>query len=406
MTDAGQNMLPYGRQLIDDEDIEAVVRVLRGDWLTTGPAVAGFEAELCRITGAAHGVSCANGTAALHLAALALELSLGDIVVVPAVTFLATANAVRLVGAEVALADVDPDTGLLDPSGLRAAIERVGSDRVKAVFPVHLNGQTADMPAISEVARELGINVVEDACHALGGGYEGAVGTTTAVGGCAHSDMTVFSFHPVKTIAMGEGGAVMTNSDKLADSMRRMRNHGMIREPDQLINDDLAWAPDGSANPWYYEMHQLGLNYRASDINCALGLSQLKKLRRFVDRRGALVARYDTALKPLSNLLQPIRRQSGCQPAWHLYVVQIDFEAMGQSRAEVMTQLRARNIGTQVHYMPLHLQPYYRKRYGALSLPGAEAYYAGCLSLPLHAGMADEDVDRVVATLAEVLDQQ
>jgi len=403
VADHGKALLSYGRQLIDDDDIDAVVDVLRGDWLTTGPAVSAFEDALCQVTGAGHAVACANGTAALHLSALALGLEPGDVAVVPAVTFLATANAIRLAGAEVAIADVDPATGLLHPAHLREAVDRAGRDRVKAVLPVHLNGQCVHMPALAETAHELGIGIIEDACHALGGGYIDTAGTATAVGGCAHSNMTVFSFHPVKTIAMGEGGAVMTNNAEYAATMRRMRNHGMTRDPDQFTNQDWAWAADGSVNPWYYEMHEPGLNYRVSDINCALGLSQLQKLARFVDRRAALVDRYDRLLKPLSNLLRPIARQSGCKPAWHLYVVQIDFDALEQDRAAVMKKLHERGIGTQVHYFPLHLQPYFRDRYGALSLPGAEAYYGGCLSLPLHAGMQDDDVDRVVAVLGEII---
>lgn len=399
--------LPYGRQLIEEDDVAAVAEVLRGDWLTTGPSVAAFEQALCEVTGAAHAVACANGTAALHLAALALRLAPGDRVVVPSITFLATANAVRLAGGEVVFADVDADSGLMEAPQLDAAIRRAGDagGQLKAVFPVHMAGQCAALADIAEVAARHGLAVVDDAAHAIGSRYLTPQGGTQPIGDGRQTAMTTFSFHPVKTIAMGEGGAVTTNDDALAADLRHLRSHGMRREAAQMQNRDLAFDAEGAVNPWYYEMPEIGLNYRVTDIQCALGLSQMKKLDRFVARRRALVARYDAQLAGLAPLLRPIAKSEASAPAWHLYAVLIDFEAAGVSRAQVMERLRTKGIGTQVHYIPVHLQPYYRQRYGAQQLPGAESYYARTLSLPLFAAMEDSDVDRVADGLRDALGQ-
>lgn len=392
-----QPFLPYGRHHIEDDDIASVVAVLKGDFLTTGPATQAFEKALAERTGASHAVVCSSGTTALHLAALALDLGPGDGVVVPSITFLATANAARYVGADVIFVDVDPDTGLMRPDDFLKAIKRSPS-RVKAVFPVHLAGQSPDMQAIAEIARKNDIVIVEDACHALGSTYPSASGQAL-VGGCEHSDIAAFSFHPVKTIAMGEGGAVTTNDEKLAKRMKRLCSHGMTRETEDFINQAMAFDDQGAANPWYYEMQELGFNFRASDIHCALGLSQLNKFERFAERRKNLTSSYDQALKPLWPVLRPIGRMPGCDPVWHLYVVFIDFAAAGISRADVMTLLRQKGIGSQVHYVPVHCQPYYRKLYGNVSLPGADRYYERCLSLPLFPGMKDADIQRVVEAL-------
>jgi UDP-4-amino-4,6-dideoxy-N-acetyl-beta-L-altrosamine transaminase len=398
--------LPYGRQLIEEDDIAAVVDVLRGDWLTTGPAVAAFEAALCEATGAGHAVACANGTAALHLAALALGLSPGDRVIVPSVTFLATANAVRLAGGEVVFADCEADSGLMEAPQLAEALARAAKEAggpVKAVIPVHLTGQCAALEGIAALAAEHGLTVVDDAAHAIGSRYRASSGASRPIGDGRLSAMTTFSFHPVKTIAMGEGGAVTTNDAGLASQLRSLRSHGMRREAAELQNTELAFDENGAVNPWYYEMPEIGLNYRVTDIQCALGLSQMKKLGRFVARRRALAARYDERLAGLAPLARPLAKAPAAEAAWHLYAVLIDFEAAGLSRAAVMERLRAQGIGTQVHYIPVHLQPYYRQRYGALALPGAERYYARTLSLPLFAGMEDADVDRVVDALHRAL---
>lgn len=395
--------LPYGHQSIDDDDIDAVVEVLRGDMLTSGPAVDAFEAAFTNLTDARHAVACANGTAGLHMAVRALGLGPGDKIVVPTLTFLATANAAVYEGAEVVFADVDPDSALLTPHTLEQALRR-GGPSVKAVFPVHMAGQPADMAGISEVARAHDLKVVEDSCHAIGGTYDTKAGEAVSIGACLHSDMSVFSLHPVKTVTMGEGGVVTTNDDALTHRLRLARNHGMVRDPALFANADLAFAPSGDANPWYYEMAAPGYNYRACDIQCALGRSQLTKLDHFVTRRRELVARYDELFAAAGcEYLRPLARRAGCQPGWHLYVVLIDFAVIARDRAQVMNALRERGIGCQVHYLPVHLQPYYRNQQPDLDLPGAWNYYQRCLSLPLFPAMTDQDVDRVVETLVDVL---
>ncbi len=312
-------ILHYGRHAIDEDDIEAVRAVLCGDWLTTGPTVRRFETALGERTGAAHAVSCANGTAALHLACLALALKPGESAIVPAITFAATANAARLCGADVVFADVDPDTGLMEAAHLAAALaeaERRGW-KPRIVFPVHLAGQTGDMAAIAKVARAHDLKIVEDACHAIGTMECHIDGSEVPVGACAHSDMTVFSFHPVKTIAAGEGGAVTTRSAELAERLRRLRGHGIVRD-ETLFEDRVEAFEQAVVNPWYYEMVELGLNYRLSDINCALALSQMQKLDRFVVIRRALAALYDAQLARFAPILQRTRRRAGSMPAWHL----------------------------------------------------------------------------------------
>ena len=395
--------LPYGRHCIDDDDIAAVEAVLRGAFLTTGPAVAAFERALADAVDAPDAVVCSSGTAALHLAAMSIGFGQGDAAVVPAITFLATANAVRLTGAEAVFADVDPDTGLMGADHMAAAIRAAGDLRVRAVFPVHFAGQPAPMEEIAALAQEHDLAIVEDACHALGSTWETGGGASARVGQAAHGGLAAFSFHPVKTIAMGEGGALTGRDEALLERARRLRNHGMTREPAAFTEQALAFDADGAANPWHYEMPAPGLNYRASDIHCALGLSQLGKLERFSARRRALAAAYDARIAALAPLVRPLARRSGCAPAWHLYVVLIDFAAAGTSRRRVMEALRADGIGSQVHYIPVHRQPYYRQRHGEQVLPGATAYFERCLSLPLFPTMADGDVDRVVDALARAL---
>jgi UDP-4-amino-4,6-dideoxy-N-acetyl-beta-L-altrosamine transaminase len=387
--------LPYGRQVVEDDDIAAVVAVLRSDHLTGGPAVSGFEAALAATTQARHAIACASGTAALHLAAMALDLGPGDAVVVPSVTFVATANAARYVGAEVVFADVDPATGLMGAEHLEDALTRCGTLRPRAVFPVHLNGQCADMAPLTELARRHNLSVVEDCCHALG-----SLQGDSPTGACAHSDMAVFSFHPVKTVAMGEGGAVTTADSRLDARLRLFRSHGITREPGEFLHPAEAFDAEGQPNPWYYEMARPGFNYRACDIVCALGASQLAKLERFRACRTELVATYERLLPPQA---VPIARMPGCRPSWHIMVVHIDFDSCGTSRARVMRALAEQGISTQVHYLPVHRQPYYRERYPGVSLPGADAYYRRCLTLPLFVGMTEDEVARVAEALRRVL---
>jgi len=396
-----RRFLPYGRQALDQDDLDAVTAVLQGDWLTQGPTVAAFEKAVAEKLDVPYALACANGTAALHLAALALGLGPGDAVVVPSITFLATANAARYVGAEVAFADVDPDTGLMRRTDAEAAIRRAEAQgwRVRALFPVHLAGQTADMDGLADLAWEKGMFLVEDACHAIGTRTLRPDGRTVAVGACDRSDLAVFSFHPVKTIATGEGGMVTARDPELAERIARYRTHGMVRDASRFEDSEAALDPDGQPNPWYYEMPEPGFNYRLTDIQAALGLSQLRKLDRFVLRRQELVEIYDRELAGLAPAIRPAGRAEFCRPGWHLYVALIDFDRLGMTRGRLMRELSAQGIGTQVHYIPVHRQPYYRDRYPQVSLPGADAWYGRCLSLPLFPAMENEDVVHVVQAL-------
>ena len=392
--------LPYGRQMLDDEDIAAVTQVLRGDWLTTGPSVDAYEARFRDLTGAGHAVACSSGTAGLHLAALALGIAPGDRVLVPAVTFLATANAVRYVGGEVVFADVDAETGLMTPATAAAALGAADGP-VKAVMPVHLTGQSVDLSAFGAVID--GRLLFEDACHALGSRYPGPAGDDVAVGACPFGGITMFSTHPVKTIATGEGGLLTPNDGDVAARLRRVRTHGMTRDADALTRPELAFDPaSGAVNPWYYEMAAPGLNYRLSDLHAALGLSQLGKLPRFVAQRRALHAHYRAGLGALGPHIRPAGLAPKGAAAWQLAVALIDFDALGTTRAAVMDGLRARGIGSQVHYMPVPWQPYYQDRYGPGDYPGAAAYYQRILSLPLYPAMTTGDVDRVLEALGAV----
>jgi dTDP-4-amino-4,6-dideoxygalactose transaminase len=320
-------------------------------------------------------------------------------VVVPAVTFLATANAARFCGAEVIFADVDPDSGLLTAETFEAALAQHPQAAVRAVLPVHLNGHCADMPSIRAIAEARGIAVIEDACHAIGGKHHAGNNSLAPAGSCALSDMACFSLHPVKTITSGEGGVTTTNDERLYRRMLRLRTHGMTRDPAEFVYPEQGLAADGGANPWYYEMLDLGFNYRITDFACALGRSQLRRLTHFVSRRRELAARYDSLLQSLGPTIRPVPRQDGDESTLHLYAILVDFPAIGMSRAEAMAALKADGIGTQVHYLPVNRQPYYRRRYGDTRLPGADAYYERVLSIPLYPTMADSDVDRVVEGL-------
>lgn len=401
-------VLPYGRQTVDEEDIAAVVEVLRGDFLTTGPTVDAYEVVFAERVGAPFAIACSSGTAGLHLATLALGLGAGDVVIVPTITFLASANCAAYVGATVAFADVDPDTGLLTVATTRQAAlraENEGLGPIKAIVAVHLNGHCVDVAALAEAFP--GIPIIEDACHALGASVTEPNETTARVGACPHSAIAMFSTHPVKTVATGEGGMLTTSNPELAKRLRRLRNHGIERDPELWTETALSFDNDGSPNPWAYEMPEPGYNYRLSDIHAALGLSQIQKLRDFVEARRRLRCHYVNALNTLAartnHAIRPLPTAPGCEPAWHLSVVLIDFEAFGTSRAKVMKALRDHGVGSQVHYTPVHLQPYFRHLNPELIQPGADAYYKRCLSLPLYPSLTEADVDRVVTTLAGVL---
>lgn len=395
------SLLSYGRQTIDDEDAAAVVAALRSDWLTQGPAVRDFENAFAERVGAGFAVACCNGTAALHVAYSALGIAEGDAVVVPSVTFMATAAAARQVGAEVVFADVDPDSGLLTPETFLSALRRADEAgfRVRAVAPVHLAGQLVDMAAIGEIARARGLLVIEDACHAVGSGALLPEGERPT-GSCARSDAVVFSFHPVKTMTTAEGGMVTINDPEVARRARRIVNHDIERDPERFVDQEAAREADGRLRPWYHEATAAGFNFRLTDIQAALGLSQLSRLDVRVARRAELVRLYRERLAPFAPTIRPTTAVPGCRPAWHLFTVLFDFAGAGTDRTRVMVDLRERGVGSQVLYIPVHRQPHWRDRYGRPALPGADAHYARALSLPLFPTMLDQDVDRVVEALA------
>jgi UDP-4-amino-4,6-dideoxy-N-acetyl-beta-L-altrosamine transaminase len=393
--------LPYGRQSIDQSDIDAVVEALKADFLTTGPMVERFERELADFVGAKEAVVVANGTAALHLAVLSQNLGPKDVVIVPSITFVATANAAAFCGAQVVFADVDADTGLITNETFDDALEVIKRDypehRFAGVHPVHYAGRTIDISHISETSKTHGAYVLEDACHALG--TSGAQGM---IGACSASDMAVFSFHPVKTLTTGEGGAITLNDPDLARRLRSLRSHGLERDTTRFAG--LGYDRDNNDGPWVYEMQELGYNYRLPDLNCALGVAQLKRLAHFIVRRQRLVGLYQEALSRANLPVSWTPPAVTDSTVFHLMAVQIDFAAIGRHRSAVMAALREHGIGTQVHYIPVHAQPYWRKHALAQRpLPGADRYYENTLSLPLYADMSDEDPQRVIEALTKVL---
>ena len=380
-------MIPYGRQSIDAADIEAVVEVLRSDFLTQGPAVPRFEQALAEYCGAQHGVAACNATAALHLACLALGLGPGDLLWTSPITFAASANCALYCGADVDFVDIDPHTYNISVERLAEKLsvaERIGQ-LPKVVVPVHLTGQSADMRAIAELARRYDFKVVEDASHAVGASYGNG-----PVGDCRYSEIAVFSFHPVKIITSGEGGMAMTNDPELASRMAMLRTHGITRDPGLLRS-----KPDG---PWYYEQIGLGLNYRMTDIQAALGLSQFQRLDDFVARRRQLAERYDEAFESLP-LARPWQHPDS-RSSWHLYVIRVD----RTQRARAFEQLRAVGIGVNLHYIPVPHHPYYRDLgFDPADWPEAERYYSEAITLPLYPDLTEDEQDRVIASVKDVL---
>ena len=377
-----KTLLPYGRQSIGEDDIQAVVDVLRSDWLTTGPKVAEFEESFAAWVGAKHAVSFSSGTAALHGAAFAAGLKPGDEAITTPMTFAATANCVLYQGATPVFADVSTDTLNLDPEQVAARI----TARTRAVLPVDYAGHPAEMDAILELAARHGLIVIEDASHALGAEYR-----QRRTGGIAH--MTVFSFHPVKHLATGEGGMVTTDRADCAEALRRFRNHGISSEARQRQ----------TAGQWHYEMVLLGFNYRLTDMACALGLSQLKKLKANLMRRREIAERYSTVFAGLAGVTLPAVR-ADVNPAWHLYPIRLNLEKLTADRAQVFRALRAENIGVNVHYIPVHRHPYYRDRFGYRGgeYPIAEDAYERLISLPMFHGMSDQDVEDVITAVKKI----
>ncbi len=383
--------IPYGRQDISEDDIAAVVAVLRSDFLTQGPVVPAFEKSIADYCGVAHALAVNSATSALHIACLALGVGPGDLVWTTPVTFVASANCALYCGAAVDFVDIDPHTYNLDAVALAAKLAdaKVAGRLPKVVIPVHLCGQSCDMAAIHALALEYGFGVIEDASHAIGGRYLGE-----PIGNCRYSDITVFSFHPVKIITTAEGGMAVTGRADLAAAMALSRSHGITREPAQMSH-----APDG---PWYYQQVALGFNYRMTELQAALGVSQMGRLDEFVAQRHRLARRYDTLLQALP-LTLPFQRE-GTYSGLHLYVVRLHLADIGRTHLQVFEFLRERGIGVNVHYIPVHTQPYYRQLgFTAGQFPQSERYYAEAISLPLYSGLSFGDQDRVVAALKEAL---
>lgn len=382
-TPVRSTLLPYGRQSIDEDDIQAVVEVLRSDWLTTGPKVAEFEEAFAAQAGAKYAVSFSSGTAALHGAAFAAGLKPGDEAITTPMTFAATANCVLYQGATPIFADVSADTLNLDPEKVAARI----TPRTRTIIPVDYAGHPAELDAILELAARHGLVVIEDACHALGAEYRGRRTGSIA-------DMTVFSFHPVKHVATGEGGMVTTDRADYAESLRRFRNHGISSDARQRQSE----------GQWRYEMVLLGFNYRLTDIACALGVSQLKKLQGNLSRRREVAAYYAAAFRDLAGVMPPTVR-ADVNPAWHLYPIRLNLEKLTADRAQVFRALRAENMGVNVHYIPVHCHPYYRDRFGyrGNEYPIAEHAYERLISLPMFHGMSDQDVGDVIRAVQKVI---
>lgn len=374
-----KRIIPYGRQEITEEDIKAVAETLRSDYLTQGPKVAEFEEKLASYCGAKFAVAFSNGTAALHGAYYAAGLRKGDSFITSPMTFAATANAGLYLGASPVFCDIEPDTGNIDSDRIPALINK----SVKLIAPVHYSGMPADMAEIRTIADERKLMVIEDACHALGAVYKGE-----RIGNCAYSDMAVFSFHPVKHVATGEGGAVLTNNKNLRDTLLIFRSHGITR--DNLINE-----PHGG---WYHEMQELGYNYRMTDIQCALGISQLSRAESSLGKRRLIAAKYDAVFGDVKGVKTPPHRE-GRQNAYHLYPLRME-----HGRKEVYDLLREKGVHAQVHYLPVYMHPYYRANgFENFTLPEAEKFYKSELSIPMFPSLTDEEQDYVTESVREAL---
>ena len=380
-TPVRKTLLPYGKHSIDDDDVDAVVDVLRSDWMTTGPKVAEFEEAFAARVGSKYAVSFSSGTAALHGAAFAAGLGSGDEAITTPLTFAATANCVLYQGARPVFADIQRDSMNIDPEAIAHRI----CSKTRAVLPVDFAGHPADLTPILELAEKHGLLVIEDGCHALGAEYRGR-----KTGSIAH--MTVFSFHPVKHVATGEGGMVTTNNPEHAETLRRFRNHGISSDARQRQ----------TTGQWHYEMVMLGFNYRLTDIACALGISQLNKLDPNLARRREIATRYSGAFRQIPGVIPPSVRPD-VTPAWHLYPIRIDLTEYDADRGEIFRALRAENIGVNVHYIPVHLHPYYRDQFGYKSgdYPVAEAAYEQLISLPMFHGMFDQDIEDVITAVTK-----
>lgn len=378
-------MLPYGHQWIDEEDVKAVIEVLRSDWITQGPKVSEFEKEFAKYVGARYAVAVNSGTAALHAACFAAQIEKGYEAITTPITFMASANSVLYQGGTPIFADINADTLNIDPEEIKKKITR----KTKALIPVDFTGLPVDLEKISQIAKDNNLIIIEDASHALGATYK-----DRKIGSI--SDMTVFSFHPVKHITTGEGGMVTTNNKEYYERLKLFRTHGITKEKDKLLNYE---------GPWYYEMQELGYNYRLTDFQCALGLSQLKKIDRIIQRRREIVNKYNSEFKNMPEITIPQTNSDESNPAWHIYIIQLNLEKLKVERRKIFEALQAENIGVNVHYIPIHLQPYYQKRFGYHpgDFPKAENYYLRAITLPIFPKMTDKDIDDVIKAVKKVI---
>lgn len=384
------NLLNYGTQNISRKDIDQVIKVLNSSHITTGPLIKKFEKKLSSKLGKTFVTSCSSGTAALHLACLVLGIKKDDFVIIPSITFLATANSASFCGANVFFCDVSRHNGLMEPEHLEQAIKNCPK-KPKAVFVVHLAGQPVNLYEISKITRKYRIEIIEDGCHALGTTYSDKNGNHK-IGDCYYSKFTTFSFHSIKNITTGEGGCVTTKSERNYKTLNCLRSHGMIRENNSKSQN----------KPWFYKMDILGYNYRLTDFQAALGVNQIERLDKFKKHREKLKKKYDYLLEHYKPLILPIKKVKNCSPCWHLYSVLIDFKKIKKSKSEVMYQLKNKGIGSQVHYIPIHTQPYYKNK-RQQSLQGSEHYYLKTLSLPLHTKLEERDIEYVIKELIKIL---
>jgi len=377
------NYIPYGRQFIDEDDIQAVIETLQSNFLTQGPKIKEFEDKLALRVGARYAVAISNGTAALHAACFAAGIGVGDEVITSPITFAASANCALYVGAKPVFADIDPKTYNIDPTEIRKKI----TNKTKAIIPVHYTGQPCNIDEIIRIAKEFNLIIIEDGAHALGADFNGRkIGSI--------GDMTTFSFHPVKHITTGEGGAITTDNKKLYERLLLFRSHGITRDLDKLIKNE---------GPWYYEQQELGYNYRITDIQATLGISQLNKLDDFVNRRREIAKRYNEAFVKLDGVFTPYQLKC-TNNSWHLYVLQFELEKLKINRKQVFEELRSQNIGVNVHYIPVYYHPFYQKLgYEKGLCPNAERIYERIISLPIYPKMCDEDVDYVIKTITKII---
>ena len=386
--------LPYGHQWIDDEDIASAVRVLKSDWITQGSKIKEFEEAIGKYVGAKYAVALSSGTAALHSACFAAGISKGDEVITTPITFVASSNCILYMGGKPIFADIKEDTYNIDPEEIEGKI----TNRTKAIIPVDFAGQSADLDKIHKIAQKHNLIVIEDATHALGAEYKTNQKWVKA-GSCIHSDMAIFSFHPVKPITTGEGGMVVTDNKEYYEKLLMFRTHGMTKESSKFKVQSSKLIGN-----WYYEMQELGFNYRLTDFQCVLGISQLRKLDKFIQRRREIVKRYNEAFKNIDEIITPYEKPE-VKSGWHIYVIRLSLDKLKATRREIFEALRAENIGVQVHYIPVYYHPYYKKLgYQKGICPKAEKYYEEAITLPVFPAMKDEDIEDVIKGLKKVID--